>query len=1409
MKNLKKVFALVLSLAMIVSTFTVSFAAEDTKTDADICEALELIKGDGDGVTEEYLGTESPRWKLALMSLRLRGLEDEALAFEGTETFADAEEMTWVAGRAALAYLKANPELGWLGRGEEFDPNGMMTVQEYYKVMLGTLGYTQGEDFEWEDVMTFAEEKNLVAAADAEKLTMADVAAVTVETLKAETKDGAKLIQVLVEDGAITDVEVAKELGYEEPVIANLVIKSAQAMNASYVKLTLKEDTEVVPGVEAFSIVDEKDNALDIEDVVLYGAKDVRIKTAVHTKNLKYTITYGDKSFDYVGLAADTTAPKVTATAVAKGYKTADISFDDVMDKATAEVAANYTIKDRNNNVLAVENAELTADSTVRLTTAEQKAGELYTITVSNVYNLEGLAVGTSDNVARFGGVSKLAAAKVTQTAIAKSNTKVQVLFDQELDKDTAEDISNYTIKDRSGNALVVLEAKVVTKDEDATNYNKSVYLTTAEQKAGELYTITVANVNNIDGVVVDSSNKEAKFGGMAKDTTAPKVEQTAVAKSNSTVEVIFKEEMDATTANDVANYTIKDRDGKAFTVLAAELQKGNKIVRLTTEAQKAGMLYTITITNVKDISGNTIDSSYDEAKFGGLALDTAAPKVVSSYAKIEDGVTYVYVDFDKNVDAETATVFANYKFDNDLGYGLSAEVQTDGSIVKVKTNDQGFNTMYKVTVTGVKSADGVVIGSDNTASFAGVGADVKPEVSYAVATNIRTVEIYLNTTVADSAIQPSDFTIAKNTNSSSTVAVNSVVQDKKAKKLTLYLGTDLVSGTLYDVEISTASNNFTNERGTAQTDAKKAKTQFAGVTTSAAFKVDYIMPIDNKTIDIYFNGVLADQANQIVTAANVRITGGTGSESFNASAGTAPAGTPSLRVLPNNKSVLRLTLDSDTLVAGRVYQLWFKDNAPKNAGNVAMALVDASNNIVKSQFAGSSVAQGKPSIDYIMPKDDMTLTVKFKTPVTNFVGTESSTKLSTTTTGDNFSTATAVQLIEEVSSADGSEYTVYLNKAMKQGVVYTLTIANATANVSNAQGAQDNDITATVAGTNASHAKPAIATASVSNDRKVVTVTMNQDIASLTTTTPVADLSATAELTTAQLAELFDIVGIFEDGSTSANIVQLTSGDSEVVDVKTIKFELSKALKTATTFKVRSKDNKFVDKTTTASKVSSEVKDSDYIQVSVPNVDTAVATPGAGLTANVVGVKATKTFDSNGITVTAKNTGTAGNNIQVVFEANTTDDLEVSEANNIVTIKLAKDTSSKNTGTLIAGLSYTLVDVVAAGTGNTELGIASAANLENGVDAVLGSIVLTFNEQMNTANDTLAELGLVIKSNTDATRTLSGTTISWNSTGTVLTIGLDTIASSVVSTDKITTLNVNDLNGNALVVPAGGIVLP
>ncbi len=218
MKNLKKVLALVLSLAMIVSTFTVSFAAEE-KTDAEICEALGMLQGEGNGVTDEYLAKSTTRFQAALMFLRLQGLEDEALAFEGTETFEDAEDLQWVAGRSVLAYLKANPELGWVGTGKGFMPNGAITAQAYYKVMLEAIGYEYKVDFEWAEVLEFAATKGLVAAAEVEDFKNNDIAVVTVETLKAETSNGVKLINELVEAGVINASD-AELVDYVAPVTA-------------------------------------------------------------------------------------------------------------------------------------------------------------------------------------------------------------------------------------------------------------------------------------------------------------------------------------------------------------------------------------------------------------------------------------------------------------------------------------------------------------------------------------------------------------------------------------------------------------------------------------------------------------------------------------------------------------------------------------------------------------------------------------------------------------------------------------------------------------------------------------------------------------------------------------------------------------------------------------------------------------------------------------------------------------------------------------------------------------------------------------------------------------------------------------------------------------------------------------
>ncbi|NLK85886.1 MAG: esterase, partial [Clostridiaceae bacterium] len=201
MRNLKKLLAVVVAICVLATMTIPAFAAE-TKTDAQIVEALGVLKGDGAGVTDTYLAKGTNRMQAAQLYLRLIGLEDEALAELSTDNFDDAD-LVYAGGQRILAYLKANPDLGWNGvGGNKFEPTGAASAQMIYKVMLEAMGYKQGVDFEWADVLTFAADKGLSKIADVTNLTNNDMATALVEALNAKVKDSdTTLAAKLVADG--------------------------------------------------------------------------------------------------------------------------------------------------------------------------------------------------------------------------------------------------------------------------------------------------------------------------------------------------------------------------------------------------------------------------------------------------------------------------------------------------------------------------------------------------------------------------------------------------------------------------------------------------------------------------------------------------------------------------------------------------------------------------------------------------------------------------------------------------------------------------------------------------------------------------------------------------------------------------------------------------------------------------------------------------------------------------------------------------------------------------------------------------------------------------------------------------------------------------------------------------------
>jgi hypothetical protein len=337
MKNLKKLLAVIIAVALMATMVVPAFAAESDLSDAEICEILGMLKGSGEGVTEEYLASATERNQAAIMFLRLLGLEEEALAFDGEDNFDDAEELGWAGGRAILAYLKANPELGWIGDGGNFKPRENIDAKSYYKVMLEALGYKQGVDFEWSEVLDFAAEKGLAAIADVDELTNADIATATVEALSATVKDeDITLIEKLIEDG-IVSLDDAVEAGLVE--IIEEPAAEAKAVGVKKFEVSFNQSVDTTKATFAI-----KKGNITINTSKVEWNEDNTVATITVLSN----ITKGDYTITIGGL--DMAEGTNVLTVVAEDEKVAEIEItSDVapLVQGTTDVTIYYNVKNQ------------------------------------------------------------------------------------------------------------------------------------------------------------------------------------------------------------------------------------------------------------------------------------------------------------------------------------------------------------------------------------------------------------------------------------------------------------------------------------------------------------------------------------------------------------------------------------------------------------------------------------------------------------------------------------------------------------------------------------------------------------------------------------------------------------------------------------------------------------------------------------------------------------------------------------------------------------------------------------------------------------------------------------------------------------------------------------------------------
>jgi hypothetical protein len=866
----------------------------------------------------------------------------------------------------------------------------------------------------------------------------------------------------------------------------------------------------------------------------------------------------------------------------------------------TSVSAAEFSITNAAGAALAVTNADRIDSKTVHLTTATQTAGALYTVSASNTN-------------ANFVGQVAVTGNPTLTSAVATANNKVKLTFSRDMTA-SVKNIANYSIAGLS----------ILTADYNGTN-KAEVILTTAAQTQGTIYTAIVTNVTDfsLNAISTSDNNNQKQFGGLAADTTKPTLNSVA-ALSNTTVQVTFSKDVDATTSQNIANYTIA-----GLGVLKAEIDKDDKkIVVLTTNAQTQGTIYTAVVNNVTDTSGNVVDTAnnINQKQFGGLAADTTKPVLDSVVAKSN---TTVELDFSKNIATASGENIANYSI---AGLTISkAAVKNDK--VTLTTSAQTQGTIYTVKVTGVTDAAGNVIDTAASASekqFGGLAADTsQPKLNTATATNNTTVQVVFDKDMNESeALKPFNYNLG--------TELGYALKVTKVDSKTFNLTTQKQESKVYEVVVTGVTDTSGNAINTSSNNNKKS---FGGNATAA---VDTTAPTVTSAVATAKNTlrITFSEAIDSIAGGNVAITVNSGTDTNNfASAGKSAV------VLTDSSTVAHVLFD-DNMTQGVVYKVTVTGVQDKAANNINVDKNTAT-------FAGITANNPAPEVTSAVLINNQTLQLTFSEPVEIPVALVAGDL--TYSAVDGYSAYAGVFSATGASlSSNKTTLTVYYNDTAKfvSGNLYKVSLEatkifdvfGATGNVT----LSTTKNSATFAGISTAAAAPRVSTATAINVN-TLDITFNQAV-NVTT----ANLQGGAGITVATLANVAVVVDaeyvrtegsdknkirVFFDGTpfTAGEVYKLTIADaSNVVNLNGANLHADHKTANFAAISTANPAPKLLTATAT-----SNTKVTVKLSEKVLNVTAGAFTVNGGATVTAVDVADTARVDTVVLTVTGLTGGT------------------------------------------------------------------------------------------------------------------------------------------------------------------------
>lgn len=695
------------------------------------------------------------------------------------------------------------------------------------------------------------------------------------------------------------------------------------------------------------------------------------------------------------GFTLDTKDAKVVSFNAVSNNKL-EVEFDQDINLQKGDVEITQVGGSARLSVLSVESENRKAS----IITTEAKPFNAYEIAINTL-------VPTNNMVVRGYKYKFVAMPRdITKPTVKHEllgKNEILLTFSEEMDKASAENLSNYVIEHN----LLVLSAELGAS-------GKSVILKTTDMSANSFYRLNVQNVKDIAGNSMDKYT--ALFEGVQRGLQGPTI-TSVKSENNTTVTVTFDKRVDSASAENTSSYTVDNN----ISVSNAKLDEGGKVVTLTTSVQQSGTIYNLTVQNVADTWG-TVMYRKDFRFVGDNTRPTVAVMAVSN--------NEVMVTFNKKMDRLSAENIDNYMIDKGLEV-KDAIMDDTGKVVTLITSNQTLRELYTITIMQVADLWGNMI-SISTGKFGGMPVDSR-ELNYTAKSLGNGIEVTFNKRVdKETAEDVFNYILDKELGYAAKAEL-----DGSGRVVTL-LTANQSSGKMYEITVENIKDIFGNEISTSE---KVSTKKFVGIGGSGSgdsdgtLKLETAVPVNVNTIDLIFSSELTEEELEDMEA-QVDVP-----EEYNH---TLPSGIDYYKYFVGNKKNVRLQFKTDSsknpelFKSGNIYEV-------EVTGLDRLSNKDDANIML---FAGTSTPNDPPEVMEVLAINSTAVEVTFSEPVKGITRSQFEIKDNISISGvsaedtDEITDKVTIYLSGS-SKLDDEEYKLYVRSGIKDAAGLNSVVVN------------------------------------------------------------------------------------------------------------------------------------------------------------------------------------------------------------------------------------------------------------------------------------------------------------------------------------------------------------------------------